>query len=53
MTEMIGAVLRTLNSVTVSGEDNLDKMLACIRALKQLEEQIGKEGEHGEDDDAL
>ena len=53
MANTISAIIRTLNTITVSGEDNLDKLLACIRALKQIGEQIGKEEQHGENDGEL
>lgn len=36
----ISAVINTLNQITVSGEGNLDKLLGCIMALKQVKEQL-------------
>lgn len=33
---LLEAVVRTLAGVTVSGEENLDRMLASIRALNAL-----------------
>lgn len=38
-------VTSTLNQIEVKGEDNLDMMLGCIRALKNIIESIDKEGE--------
>ena len=29
------AMYTTLNSVTVQGEENLDKLLACLQTIKQ------------------
>lgn len=37
----INAIIKTLNTITVSGEDNLSKLLGCIIALKS----IAKDGE--------
>lgn len=34
--EILGAVIRTLDSIPVSGAQNLDKLLGCIRALLGL-----------------
>ena len=51
--DTLNAIIRTLNGISVSGEDNLDKLLACIRALRQIQEQIGKEDKHGENDGKL
>ena len=54
--ELVSTILYTLNSITVSGEENLDKLLACIRVMKEIERQLnasGKEEEHGENDSEL
>lgn len=48
--EIIDAVLRSLNTLNVSGVDNMEKILGCVGALTQLKEQLKKDGE---DDDAL
>lgn len=54
MTEILRAVITTLNSVEVRGKSNMDRLLGCINALEQtlnaLETQQTeeKEGEsHG------
>lgn len=31
----MAALLATLNSITVQGEDNLNKLLACIQTVKK------------------
>lgn len=36
MEETIRAVIRTLNTITVSGADNMNKILGCIQALQEL-----------------
>ena len=36
MNEKIIAVLNTLNTISVSGEQNLDKLLGCIQTLKAV-----------------
>lgn len=41
----IAAVIHTMDKITVSGEDNLDMMLGCIRTLRKVlaeEENNGK-----------
>jgi len=42
------AIKSTLNSIQVSGEENLDKMLGCIQALNAL---INKHEEEQHADD--
>ena len=32
----LAAVVRTLNSITVNGRNNLDMLLACIMMIEQL-----------------
>lgn len=43
--EIIDAVLRSLNTISVSGIENMEKILGCVGALTQLREQIMKDGE--------
>lgn len=35
-TELLERVVFTLNTVTVSGKDNMDKLLGCINALESF-----------------
>lgn len=35
MTEILKAVITTLNSIDVRGKSNMDRMLGCINALEQ------------------
>lgn len=35
-TKVILAVIATLNAVEVKGEENMDRLLGCINALRQL-----------------
>ena len=35
--EIIQTVIRTLNSISVSGAENMKKLLGCIEALQQIE----------------
>jgi len=46
--QTIVAVRNTLDKITVSGEENLDKMLGCIQALNAL---INKHEEEQHADD--
>ena len=41
----VQAVIRTLDSLTVTGRDNMSKLLGCIGALEELLET--EEAEHG------
>lgn len=43
MKETIRAIRTTLNSVEVRGKTNLDRLLACINALEQLEASVKNE----------
>ena len=56
MNDRLAAVIRTLNIITVSGKDNLDHLLGCIRVLEEIQQQMtesGKEEQHGENDSEL
>lgn len=44
MRDTLRAIRTTLNSVEVRGKTNLDRMLACINALEQLEEAVSESG---------
>ena len=46
---VIQAVVRTLDSLTVTGRDNMSRLLGCIGALEELPEADteAKEAEHG------
>lgn len=35
MTEILRAVITTLNSIEVRGKSNMDRLLGCINALEQ------------------
>lgn len=35
----LNAVIRTLDTVTVSGAQNMDKMLGCMQVLKTMTEE--------------
>ncbi len=41
---ILGLILNTLDQVEVKGEDNLDKLLACIQTLHTLIEGDEKDG---------
>ncbi len=36
MNDIISLVISTLNTVEVKGEDNMDKLVGCIRALRTV-----------------
>lgn len=48
---LLEAVMQTLDSLTVSGRDNLVKVIGCMNALKEVIERNAKtydaEGAHG------
>lgn len=48
-TAALRAVIRTLDSLTVRGRDNMSKLLGCIGALEELLEKgaEAEEAEHG------
>lgn len=52
MKETIRAIRTTLNSVEVRGKTNLDRLLACINALEQLELMVPDLGTAGKEDEA-
>lgn len=52
MKETIRAIRTTLNSVEVHGKTNLDRLLACINALEQLETLVPDSGTEGKGDEA-
>lgn len=52
MKETIRAIRTTLNSVEVRGKNNLDRLLACINALEQLETMTPDEGTVEKEDEA-
>ena len=35
-TELLERITYTLNTITISGKDNIDKMLGCINALESM-----------------
>ena len=43
--DLIQKIIFTLNGVEVKGEKNLDRLLGCINALKEIVVQESKEGE--------
>ena len=45
--DVIQYVINTLNTVKVSGKDDLQKMLGCILALESLIKEETKEKEKG------
>lgn len=40
MTDLLNAVIHTLNTVSVHGKEDLDAMLGCIQALEKLVSQL-------------
>ena len=40
MKQTLIAVIRTLNAVTVSGADNMNRLLGCIQALESLLKEL-------------
>ena len=40
MTDLLKAVIHTLNTVSVHGKEDLDSMLGCIQALEKLVYEI-------------
>lgn len=40
MTDLLKAVIHTLNTVSVHGKEDLDSMLGCIQALEKLVSEI-------------
>lgn len=42
MLKIINSVIYTLGKITVSGKENLDKLLACIRTLESLRDELLK-----------
>lgn len=47
----IQAVINTLNSVTVNGFDNMDRMVGCMKVLADIRDAINKVNEQkGEND---
>lgn len=49
---IIAAVVKTLGSISVSGKDNMSKLLGCIQALETMlaqppEASTDKEEQHG------
>ena len=52
MKDTIRAIRTTLNSVEVRGKTNLDRLLACINALEQLETMVPDSGTEGKGDEA-
>lgn len=48
---LLSAVKATLNTISVAGVDNMDKLVGCAHAIdtviKQLSNQINKEAENG------
>lgn len=49
MKQTLYNIKATLNTVTVSGEANLDKLLGCIQAITGLIVQLEKEEQHADD----
>lgn len=53
MKEKIEAVIRTLESLTIpSTFDNLNKLFGCLMVLKDMVEQIEKDGKQNENTNA-
>ena len=48
----IQAVINTLDSVTVCGFDNLDRMLGCMKVLAEIRDTIKQMPEEDNDGDA-
>lgn len=42
---MLEYIIRTLESIEVHGKDNLSKMLGCINALEELQNQMQPKAE--------
>ena len=42
--EYLNAVINTLEKVSVSGSGNWDRMLGCVQVLKQVCEELKKDG---------
>lgn len=40
MTDLLDAVIRTLNGLDVRGEENLDRLLSSLRALRKLRNEL-------------
>lgn len=52
MTEILKAVITTLNSIDVRGKSNMDRMLGCINALEQTVRALeAPQTEEKEDED--
>lgn len=49
--EVIQYVINTLNTIKVSGKDDLQKMLGCILALEALTKEQPKEDKGEEEQD--
>jgi len=47
----IQAVINTMNSVTVNGFDNMDKMVGCMKVLADVRDAINRIPEHKEAQD--
>lgn len=48
--ESIQAVINTLNVVSVSGVENMNRMLGSIQTLARVKEELGKEAKPHEED---
>ena len=44
-TEVLETVRRTLNTIAVSGKDNMNKLLGCINALDSVLEAVKQASE--------
>ena len=44
---IIPAVIKTLETISVSGKENMSKLLGCIQALESLLAEPEKEEQHG------
>lgn len=42
--ERLNAVIHTLEKVSVSGTENWDRMLGCVQVLRQVCEELKKDG---------
>jgi hypothetical protein len=51
LSNKIQAVINTLNSVTVNGFDNMDKMVGCMKVLADVRDVINQIPEQKEDAD--
>lgn len=44
--ERIQAVISTLNQITVSGYDNMNRLLGCMQTLTQIKDELSADGDN-------